>query len=63
MHGETLKITPTCFTPFAMLNVLDWNYSWYFSCAQSVFGSVILNLRCVCMVWRVGNYCRPIKVF
>jgi len=27
----------------------------YFSCAWSVFGSVILNLRCVCTVRRAGN--------
>ena len=33
---------------------LDWNYSWWFtdilSCAWSVFGSIILNLWCVCTV-------------
>ena len=39
--------------------VLDWNYSWWFtdilSCAWSVFGSVILNLWCVCMVQMAGS--------
>jgi len=30
--------------------------SQIFSCAWSVFGSVILNLRCVCTVRRAGNY-------
>ena len=52
-----LKITPTCFGSCAIHHQGVLSCAWlklllvvhrYFSCAWSVFGSVILNLRCVC---------------
>ena len=64
-----LKITPTCFGSCATHHQGVLSCAWlklllpvhrYFSCAWSVFGNVILNLRCVCTVRRAGTARRTV---
>ena len=58
---KTQLKTPTCFGSFVIhpqrvLNVLDWNYSWYFCVRSRCLATWFLDLWCVCLVRRVGNY-------
>jgi len=59
LKNTKLKTTPTCFGSCAIHHQGVWSCTWlklfavvhgYLSCAWSVFGSVILNQWCVCIV-------------
>jgi len=52
--------TPTCFGSFVIhpqgvLNVLDWNYLWYFCVCSWCLAALFLDLWYVCLVCRTRH--------